>query len=87
MTATSNLAAPGHSWKIRACAGMSMGMKGMLYGAKVMAATAMKMVEDPEILVQAKAEFAKRMNGKTYKCPIPKEIPIPQPQVYKRLVS
>lgn len=81
MTATSNLAAPGHSWQITACAGMSIGMKGMLYGAKVMAATAMKMVEDPEILVQAKAEFAKRMNGKTYKCPVPKEIPIPQPQV------
>jgi len=81
MTATCNLAAPGHSWQITACAGMSIGMKGMLYGAKVMAATAMKMVEDPEIIVKAKEEFAKQMNGKTYKCPIPKEIPVPQPQV------
>ena len=80
MTATSNLAAPGHSWQITACAGMSIGMKGMLYGAKVMAATAMKMVEDPEIIAKAKEEFAKQMNGKTYKCPIPKEIPVPQPE-------
>lgn len=80
MTATSNLAAPGHSWQITACAGMSIGMKGMLYGAKVMAATAMKMAEDPEIIAKAKEEFAKQMNGKTYKCPIPKEIPVPQPE-------
>ena len=80
MTATCNLAAPGHSWQITACAGMSIGMKGMIYGAKVMAATAMKLVEDPKLVEEAKAEFAKQMNGKTYKCPIPKEIPVPQPQ-------
>lgn len=80
MTATCNLAAPGHSWQITACAGMSIGIKGMLYGAKVMAATAMKMVEDPEIVAKAKEEFVKQMNGKTYKCPIPKEIPVPRPE-------
>ena len=74
MTATSNLAAPGHSWQITACAGMSIGMKGMLYGSKVMAATAMKLVEEPALIEQAKEEFAKQMNGRTYKCPIPKEI-------------
>ena len=81
MTATCNLAAPGHSWQITACSGMSIGMKGMLYGSKVMAATAMKLVEEPELIAKAKEEFAKQMNGRTYKCPIPKEIPVPQPQV------
>ena len=80
MTATYNLAAPGHSWQITACAGMSIGMKGMLYGSKVMAAAAMKLVEDPKLVEEAKEEFKKQMNGKAYKCPIPKEIPIPQPQ-------
>lgn len=80
MTATSNLAAPGHSWQITACAGMSIGMKGMLYGSKVMAAAAMKLVDEPELVETAKEEFKKQMNGKTYKCPIPKEIPIPQPK-------
>ncbi len=79
MTATYNLAAPGHSWQITACAGMSIGMKGMLYGAKVMAVTAMKLVNEPELLEEAKEEFKKQMKGKTYRCPIPKEIPIPQP--------
>ncbi len=80
MTATCNLAAPGHSWQITACAGMSIGEKGMIYGAKVLAATAMKMVDDPKLVEAAKAEFAESMKGKSYKCPIPKEIPIPQPQ-------
>ena len=79
-TATCNRAAPGHSWQITACAGMSIGEKGMIYGAKVLAATAMKMVNDPKLVEEAKAEFTKNMNGRTYKCPIPKEIPIPQPQ-------
>lgn len=80
MTATCNLAAPGHSWQITACAGMSIGMKGMLFGSKVMAATAMKLIDDPKLVEEAKAEFEKQMNGKTYKCPIPKEVPIPGPQ-------
>ena len=80
MTATCNLAAPGHSWQITSCAGMSIGMKGMLFGSKVMAATAMKLVEDPKLVEQAKEEFNKQMNGRTYNCPIPKEIPVPQPQ-------
>ena len=79
-TATCNRAAPGHSWQITSCAGMSIGEKGMLYGAKVLAATAVKLAEDPELVKKAQEEFKKNMKGKTNKCTIPKEIPIPQPQ-------
>ncbi|MEA4919615.1 MAG: amidohydrolase [Clostridiaceae bacterium] len=80
MTACWNLAAPGHSWQITACSGMSIGQKGMLYGAKVMAAASAKFYEDPALLEKAKAEFNKVMNGRSYKCPIPMDIPIPQPK-------
>lgn len=79
-TATYNLAAPGHSWQITACAGNGIGHKGMLYGAKVLAAAAIKAVENPELITAAKAEFEAKMKNKPYKCPIPKEIPIPQPK-------
>ena len=79
-TASSNIAAPGHSWQITACAGMGIGYKGMLYGGEVVAAAALKMIEEPAHIEKAKEEFRKVMNGKTYKCPIPKEVPIPQPQ-------
>ena len=78
-TACWNLAAPGHSWQITACAGMSIGMKGMLYGSKVMAAAAMKLVEDPKLVEEAKEEFKKQMNGRTYKCPVTEEIVVPAP--------
>ena len=73
-TATCNRAAPGHSWQITSCAGMSIGEKGMLYGAKVLAATAVKLAEDPELVKKAQEEFKTNMKGKTYKCPIPKAV-------------
>ena len=79
MSATYNLAAPGHSWQITACAGMSIGMKGMLFGSKVMAAAAMKLADDPKLMEEVKEGWKKEMKGRTYKCPFPKEIPIPQP--------
>ena len=52
----------------------------MLYGGEVVAAAALKMIEEPGHIEKAKEEFRKVMNGKTYKCPIPMEVPIPQPQ-------
>ncbi len=78
-TATCNLAAPGHSWQIAACAGTSIGEKGMLFGARVMAEAAMKFVADPALVEKAKAEFTSAMNGRIYHCPIPDEVPVPQP--------
>lgn len=76
-TATHNIGAAGHSWQITACAGSSLGMKGMLYAAKVMAVAGIKALENPDIISDAKAEFKEVMNGKTYECPIPNEVPVP----------
>ena len=80
-TATYNAAGPGHSWQITACAGHSIGYKGMLYGAEVVAASALRMIEEPGHIEKAKEEFDRVMKGQTYKCPIGPEIPIPQPQI------
>ena len=79
-TATYNLAAPGHSWQITACAGMSIGFKGMLFGGKVLAASAVKAIEDPSLIEKAKAEFSEKTKNSPYKCPIGPEIPVPQPK-------
>ncbi len=82
MTATCNLAAPGHSWQITACAGMSIGMKGMLYGAKVMAATAMKLVDDPKLVEQAKEEFQQSMKkARAISAPFPRKFPFPASEI------
>ena len=79
-TACWNMAAPGHSWQVTACSGMSIGHKGMVYGGEVMAAAAMEMYEHPEHIEKAKEEFDAKMSAHPYKCPIPMEVPVPQPQ-------
>jgi len=72
------MGAPAHSWQFTACAGSSIGEKGMIYAAKVMACYGVKLIEQPEILRKAKEEFDRQMEGRTYKCPIPDEIGVPE---------
>lgn len=78
MTTTQNIGAAGHSWHNTACVGSSLGMKGMLYAARVMAVAGLKALYDPAIVEEARAEFDKTMNGRSYVNPIPQDTPIPQ---------
>ena len=67
---------PGHSWQIVACGKSGLAHKGMLYAAKVLAATAIDLYEDEALLAAAKAEFAERA-ADGYVCPIePDAVPI-----------
>lgn len=68
---------PGHSWFMTASSGHSIGMKGMLRAAKIMALGTYKMMKDPARLEAAKKEFAESLNGETYVCPIDDSIPWP----------
>ena len=77
VTATWNIGAPGHSWQVTACAGHSIGMKGMIYASKTIALFGLKVLEHPEILEAAREEFKKKMGGKTYECPITPEMLVP----------
>jgi len=81
MTATANLAAVVHSWQFTACSGHSIGEKGMLYGAKILASTAMKFMVDKDLLQKAKKEFQEEMRERAYLCPIPDSTPIPVPNI------
>jgi aminobenzoyl-glutamate utilization protein B len=49
--------APGHSWQIVACTGTSIGEKGMMVGAKALAATAIDLFSTPELVEKARADF------------------------------
>ena len=73
-TTTWALAIPGHSWAVTATGAMSVGHKGMLHAAKVMAITAADLIEDPSLLARAKAEFAEATKGRPYRCPIPADV-------------
>ena len=67
---------PGHSWQIVACGKSGLAHKGMLYAAKVLAATAIDLFEDEVLLAAATAEFAERA-AEGYTCPIePDAVPI-----------
>ncbi len=79
-TVISALAALWHGWGVTACSGHSIGEKGMLYGAKVMAATAVLLAERPELMEKIRAEFDEAVKREPYVCPIPASFPIPQPK-------
>jgi len=65
--------APGHSWQIVACGGMSIGEKGMLVAAKTLAAAAIDLLADPSLAAAAKADFEKRRAGKPLTSLLPPE--------------
>jgi len=76
-TTTFVLGAPGHSWQHVACSGMSIGHKSLIFAAKTIAGTALDLMTKPELLKKAQDEFGKRMERRTYRCPIPDEIQPP----------
>ena len=70
--------APGHNWGNVATGAMSIGHKGMLHAAKIMAMAAADLVDNPEHLQAARKEFKKATRVQPYKCLIPAEVQPPQ---------
>jgi aminobenzoyl-glutamate utilization protein B len=63
--------APGHSWGVVATGAMSIGHKGMLHAAKVMALAAMDLFTNPQYLEKAREEFLSETQNQPYRCPLP----------------
>jgi aminobenzoyl-glutamate utilization protein B len=68
---------PGHSWQLVTQGKLPAAHKGMLHAAKVMAATAIDAIEQPELLARARAELKERVAGQPYACPIPASVELP----------
>ena len=67
---------PGHTWQTVSCGKSSIAYKGLLCAAKVMAASVIDLIEDPELLKAAREEFRRRSKA-GYTCPIePGAVPI-----------
>ena len=62
---------PGHSWGVVATGGMSIGHKGMMYAAKVMAASAVDLYADPAKLQKVREEFEAKLTQTPYVNPLP----------------
>lgn len=63
---------PGHSWQDVASIASTVGQKGIVYGAKVLAVTMIDLLERPSLIQAAKADFEKQMKERTYTTLIPK---------------
>lgn len=70
-TATFVPGVPAHSWQSTACAGMSIGQKGMVVAAKTLALAAADLYTDPKQLEAARTSFDRRRAGHTYRSRIP----------------
>lgn len=71
--ATAFLGNVGHTWQMTAQSGSVLARKGMLTAARAMALAAVKTMDRPDVIAQAKA-FVLRQNGGAYQCPLPDEV-------------
>ena len=68
---------PGHSWQNVSIGGTTVGRKGMYFASKVLAGTAADLMEDSELLKEAREEF-NLTAAEGYDCPIEKDtLPLP----------
>jgi aminobenzoyl-glutamate utilization protein B len=63
-----------HSWQLTACGQSSLVHKGLVQAAKIIALTAADILENPELVADARAEHRQRLAGECYCCPIPPEV-------------
>jgi aminobenzoyl-glutamate utilization protein B len=72
---------PGHHWSAVACGGMSIGHKCLAVAAKVMAASGLDFLSQPETIQKMREEWMARKKGREYKSPLPADL---QPRVVPR---
>ena len=60
-----------HTWQATACAGMTIGQKGMITAAKAIAITAADLFADPQLVAPAKTDLQPQLAGKSYYSGIP----------------
>ena len=65
-TACVAVGTPPHNWKLVAQGKSSIAHKGMLLAGKVIAATAIDLIQQPQLVEKAKAELEERLKRETY---------------------
>jgi aminobenzoyl-glutamate utilization protein B len=72
--ATYAIGTPGHSWQLTAQGKTPAAHKGLVHVAKVMAGTAVDVIQDPALLARAKADHKARTDATPYVCPLPPDV-------------
>jgi aminobenzoyl-glutamate utilization protein B len=60
-----------HTWQAAASSGMSIGQKAMIVAAKALASTGADLFSDHQLLLDAKMDFRRQLEGRTYASVIP----------------
>ncbi len=81
------IGSPGHSWQNACTAGMSIGHKGMLTAAKVLAFSAIEFMNNPELVEKAQTEFKEKIKDNPYKSPFPEGIKPPFHRLKKTIIN
>jgi aminobenzoyl-glutamate utilization protein B len=68
---------PGHAWPVVACGKTSMGHRGMIHAAKILAATAVELFQDQTTREAIRVEFRRPIEGSPYRPLIPDRPPPP----------
>jgi len=66
------MGSPGHSWQVVAASGSPIAHKGLLVAAKVLALSTADLLQNPQAVQDAKADFEQRMKQRPYETRIPK---------------
>jgi len=69
---------PGHSWQNVAAVGSPIGHKGLLVAAKVLALSAADLLQDPQAVREARADFQERLKDRRYATRIPRDQKAPR---------
>ena len=76
-TACEIMGSPGHSWQNTATSGMSIGHKGMLTAAKILALSTLEFMQNPNLVENARKEHNIAHKDKPYKSPLPEGLKPP----------
>lgn len=68
---------PAHTWQVVSIGKSGIAHKAAAFAASTLALCAAKLMSEPELLKEAKAEFESRLAVHPYDCPIPKDVPLP----------
>ena len=63
-----------HTWAATACHGTSIGLKGAVHAARVLAGLGLDLITDPALREAARADFERRTEGQLYRSPLPDEL-------------
>jgi aminobenzoyl-glutamate utilization protein B len=65
-TATSPVGIGAHTWQNTAASGSTVGMKGMIYAAKIFGCACFDLMTKKDVLAAARSEWEKAVAGETY---------------------